>query len=837
MLCRNRILARLAPGLVVLALAGTVAADGLPDYIKESELLVDTPGTTGSVAGGLFNPASWVVQRRGGLFLAWNDGAGNLTRDDFTGVASVRGLSFGMRQFKLEPTAGDVFRVRDYVVGLGLGTRGSALGLSYAWGGGDLDRAARHERFGIGAVTRLRPASLGLSWTRDLEVDDNFLQADLGIRPLGPRFTLFGDAVYEHGQSFEDIVSGYGAEIRPIPGLALAVKARSTGEIGLRVNMALGTTADLSFRPQLDDDGERSAATYALELGGPFPSLGHGPARHARAYPTLDLKGPMAYQRHAFFDKRRTLLDALRRIESIADDPSAAGVVVNLSGAQIGTEMLWEIREQLAGLRARGKKVIVYVDRAGMSGYMLATVADQIWMDPAGMLDLRGLALSRTYMMHALDKLGLGVDEWRFFTYKSAFETYSRDSMSEPDREQRQDLVDDMYEEMAVAVTTTRGLTRAAWDSLVDNQGIFLPEDARAAGLVDAIGSFETARETAGRAPARTRPDASSAVLAGVTGEPVWSPIEWGTPPRIAVLYAIGPCEMDRGIRGRTLARAIKQAREDRSVVAVVLRADSPGGDGLPSDLVAREMIETAKRKPVIVSQGQVAASGGYWISTYADTIVASPLTITGSIGVIGGWIWNKEFGSKIGFDYDGVKRGASADAGEGFRLPLLGVTVPDRPLTESERQRIEKMIRASYEEFVGKVAQGRGLDEKYVDSIGQGRVWSGTRGKQNGLVDEIGGLWRGLQIAKAAAGIAPNREIEILEGPKISSVDWSFLRPQLPDLPGVAEPAGLESALPEAERDFLRRILQSRGAPIYMMEPIEIHDGTPQSERSNSWR
>jgi protease-4 len=274
----------------------------------------------------------------------------------------------------------------------------------------------------------------------------------------------------------------------------------------------------------------------------------------------MELKGPMAYQRHEFFDKRRTLLDTLRRIESIADDPTAAGVVVNLSGAQIGTEMLWEIREQLAGLRARGKKVIVYVDRAGMSGYLLATVADQIWMDPAGMLDR---AIWRSAHHDARPRLGLGVDEWRFFTYKSAFETYSRDSMSEPDREQRQDLVDDFYEEMAVAVTTARGLSRAAWDSLVDNQGIFLPEAAREAGLVDAIGSFETARETAGRAPVRTRPNASSAVLAGVSGDPVWSPIS----REHAAHRSSTPSARARwtGHRGRTLARAIKRAREDRA--------------------------------------------------------------------------------------------------------------------------------------------------------------------------------------------------------------------------------------------------------------------------------
>jgi protease-4 len=491
---------------------------------------------------------------------------------------------------------------------------------------------------------------------------------------------------------------------------------------------------------------------------------------------------------------------------------------------QMSAEMQWEIREALAGLRARGKKVVVYIDYANIYEYAMASVADQLWIDPVGGLDVRGLATGRTFMRRAFDKLGLGVDEWRFFKYKSAFEGYSRDSMSPPDREQRQALIDDFYEEVARQVTSARSLSREQWDAIVNEKGVLLAGEARAAGLVDSLGSFDQAKASARRAARRAGGDASATELAGVTGDPVWGPQEWGEPPRIAVLYAIGECAMDTGIRGRKLSKEIKKAREDRSVKAVVLRADSPGGEVLPSDLVAREMLETAKRKPVIVSQGAVAASGGYWISMFADSIVASPVTITGSIGVIAGWIWNKEFGDKIGFTFDGVKRGEHADLGLGIRLPLAGVMVPDRPPTVEERDRAERLIRDTYQDFVTKVAAGRGLDPKRVDEIGQGRVWTGSRGKEIGLVDELGGLWRTLQMAKAAARIPGKRPVEFQEGPWLGTIDLSALRPRFPT---GAEVAPLTSPLTEAEAKLLRLMIEARGGPVLMTDPIEIEDGS----------
>jgi hypothetical protein len=297
------------------------------------------------VAAGLFNPAAWGIQRSGGLFLAWDDMRGDLSRDAYTGILSFHNLAFGARQFQFEPVAGDPFHVRDYTLGTSLGSRSSSLGLAYAWGGGDLDRQPRHERLVLGSVTRCRNAALGLAWTHDLEVSGDALQADLGLRPLGPRFTLFGDAVLRDDQRFADIESGYGVEAKLYPGLALAAKARSTGEISLRLNVALTPNSDLSCRPHLNDSGDRVASMYALELGPDHSFLSQEILRrNPSMLAELSLRGPMPYQRFRLFDQRPTLLETLTRIQAIADDPAAAGVVVNLSGAQLTPEFAWEIQ-------------------------------------------------------------------------------------------------------------------------------------------------------------------------------------------------------------------------------------------------------------------------------------------------------------------------------------------------------------------------------------------------------------------------------------------------------------------------------------------------------------
>jgi len=835
----------------LISLAGPARADealpppGLPDYWEESRFLVDVPGASNSIAAGLFNPAAWPVRPSGGIFLAGIDPAGPNDEDEeeSIGIVSLRGLAFGIRTRPLDEALGRGGHWNEYTCGIGGGGRGGGFGLSYSWSRDGEGDPLRHDRLTAGFIRRWRPVSVGASYAWDLDAEDydrdgsRQFQVDLGVRPIGPRLTLFAEAVSRQGDDFDDIRTGYGFEVLPLRGVTLGAKALNTGEYGVRLQIGLFGGLHPDVRTLQDNDNHHIASLFAVETDLPTPDLGLGP--RGKQYPELDLKGPLAYERYRFFDKRRTLLGTLRQLDAYATDPQVGGVVLNLSGLEASPAVCWELRDQLAGLRAQGKKVIIYFDRVSIAGYGLASVADQLWMDPVGDLAIPGIAFGRTYLNTMLGKLGLGVDELRFFTYKSAFEGYARTSMSDADREQFTALVDDFYEMLAQTVTTSRGISREAWDRLVNEKGALLPKEARAAGLVDSLGTFEQAKKAARKAAVRPTGDASAASLGTLMGDPVWSPMEWGRPDRIAVLYAIGPCEMDAGIRGRMLAKKIKAAADDRSVKAIVLRADSPGGDPLPSDLVAREMKAAAKKKPVIVSQGQVAGSGGYWISMYGDSILASPFTVTGSVGVIAGWIWDNGLGQKLGIDYDHVQRGAHADLGGGMHLPLVGAVVPDRPLTGEERARAEELIRALYGDFVKMVAEGRGLTETEVDAVGQGRIWSGTRGKEKGLVDEIGGLWRSLEIAKVSAEIPIGRRIALTEGPGLGA--FYFPMPKLsllgigsgaetasraeaaPRLDAVAmleAVAGTPLALPPYDRLYLDFLLRTPGAPLLLMEP-----------------
>ncbi len=845
---------------------------GLPDYRQEVGILGETPGASGSSAAGLFNPAVWRVNGHPGLFAAWSDSVGGRRPNDdrpaeLTAVLSLSGLGFGWRRFNFRDWSGDEAHLDEYTLGLCAGNRSHATGIAYSWNRGDDVTMPRHQRLTVGEVYRWRQLSVGGSAAFDLERKDNYGEIDLGLRPLGPRLTIFADAVTRYGDRFKDITLGGGFELRPLPGIVLGVKADDLGDVNhysCRLGLALGDGGGRSeFRLGINEDGDHVATTYCLDVGGKEPGLGGGVLSKGRTYPELALKGSMTYQRYQFFDDRRAFMATLKEINRHAEDARVGGVVLNLSGMQISAAMLWELREQLAGLRAAGKTVTVYFDRVGLAGYMLASVADRIWMDPEGDLEMPGLTLGRTYMRGALDKLGVGIAELRFFMYKSAMETFSRTSMSDADREQFQPLVDGIYETVAQAATTARGITRAQWDQLVDEKGVLTASEALAAGLVDSIGTYEQAKKEARKVKPRATADVSTLALAGVTGDPIWSPLEWGEPERIAVLYAIGECAMDSGIKGRLLSKQIKAARENRSVKAVVLRADSPGGDPLPSDLVSRELRETAKVKPVIVSQGQVAGSGGYWISMYGDSIVATPVTITGSIGVIGGYMWNNGFGDKIGFTYDFVKRGEHADLDRGITLPLINQTIPERPMTDDERARAEEVIRGLYDDFVGKVAEGRGMTKEAVDAVGQGRVWIGADGKAKGLVDEIGGLWASLRMAKDAAGLPANRAVTYTEGPRPGAFNFGALQPRLigvwqrlagsggesADVQPRAQAANDDSGgpwslalehslvrrilgdervalLPAAERFYLEQLMRAGGRPIMVMEPVQITSG-----------
>jgi protease-4 len=428
---------------------------------------------------------------------------------------------------------------------------------------------------------------------------------------------------------------------------------------------------------------------------------------------------------------------------------------------RIRPENAWEIREQLLTAQKAGKQVLLFIDRPGVTGYHLASVADCIVMDPMGQLILPGYALSRTYVKGTLDKLGLGFDEWRFFKYKSANESFSRENMSDPDRDQLQDYLDDWYENTREAVCSARNIGTAEFDRIIDEEGFILAGRALELSLVDTLARWSDVGDIITARHGKKKPIANSRLLANQLRKQ-----NWGAGARIAVVYALGLCDMDSGIRARWLGNLLRQLAASKTVRAVVVRVDSPGGDGMASDVVAQALRKCAAVKPVIVSQGQTAASGGYWISMYGDTVLAAPTTLTGSIGVISGWIWDEGFGDKLGMTSDLVQRGKHADLWRGITLPLLNITVPARPVTEEERARAETIILELYDDFVRKTAEARGLKEADVREIAQGRMYSGKAGRELGLVDGIGGLAMAIDIAKQRARLQRGEEVELVEYP-----------------------------------------------------------------------
>ena len=426
------------------------------------------------------------------------------------------------------------------------------------------------------------------------------------------------------------------------------------------------------------------------------------------------------------------------------------------------------------------------------------------------MIELRGYLMGRTYYKGTLDKLGIGVEEWRFFKFKSAMEGYSQKKMSVADSLQRKEMTDCIYNTVRAGISSSRHITPEDFDKFVNDTVIINADAAIRDRLADTTGRWSDADD----------------ILKKLTGEntiATWSrnvetlclPDDghWGEPAKVAVVYALGNCAMDDGISARKLVNDIKAAGKDKSVKAIVLRVDSPGGDAMASDYIAEAIKKIKKDKPVIISQGSLAASGGYWLSMYGTHILSSPFTITGSIGVIGGWVYNKGIKEMTGMTTSLVKQGEHADLGFGATLPLLGLQIPDRNLTASEFAKMKSMILGMYDGFTGRVAAGRSLSKAYVDSVGQGRIWSGTDGLRLKLVDGIGGLDKAVQIAKEKAGICKDEKVKIIEYPQPPLFDFSFLQPKL---------FGIETSTNKIVDDLLFRA-KHNGQPVPLLPAEDL--------------
>jgi protease-4 len=813
--------------------------DPLFRYHEGSDFLPSTPGVAAGAAGAFYNPAAWATAARTEAAFWWNDESLRENSLDNWGFSVGRNLGFSVQSRTAALGPDSTARAQDYQLGYAWGDRRAHLGVAWRWSGGD--DIARHAGLSLGTVIRpSRSLSLGLSGFLEDAIDPDQGTFDLGFRPFSkPWLTLFGDYSLVSGQIWDEGHWGLGTEVRPFRGIHAGVRFRDAqGADSFTYQLYAGLTLEnLSFfgQPRFRDDGARAGTSYLVRLEPPYKSLPGvrvlGSGKPDRVVP-IDLENrTLTYRKARWFDDKRVpWLGLAGQLETLRRDKSVRGVALNLSGFQASPVLQWELRDKLHDLQAAGKEIYVHADRLDMGGTYLASVADRLSLDPQGELFLPGLAVHRTYMRGLLDKLGVGVEEWRYFSHKTAFQTLTRKDMSEADQEQLGRLADVIYETWRDGIAAGRRLAPAEVDSVVEQAVMLTPRRAKERGLIDRIGRWPDFQDEI-----RKEKETKVGPLPADRNRGVLPDERWGRPPEIALVYALGPCEMEGGIHGRATGKYLRSLAKNHDVVAVVLRADSPGGDPLPSDLVAegtRKLKEAGK--PVVVSQGSVAASGGYWISMDGTRILTTPLTITGSIGVISGWIWDNGAGEKSGFTSDGVQRGSHADLFTGTRFPFVDMRLPRRNFTDSEKEETKTLMLDLYGDFVGMVASARNLPEVRVREIAEGRVWMGTDAMDRGLVDGVGTLPDAVLEAKRLAGLDDDDEILLTEYPKQAPFPRLGLLPNLPGLSLVYRAlSGIPANDPKTGEEtedygttYFRSLGRSPAQPLLLIPPEMVPEG-----------
>jgi protease-4 len=505
-------------------------------------------------------------------------------------------------------------------------------------------------------------------------------------------------------------------------------------------------------------------------------------------------EGPVADPVSAFMSRRKLRLsDVLEGLRRAGRDDRVRALVVKVGGSRIGLARVQDIREAVGAFRETGKLTVAWSESFGeFTGgnvpYYLATAFDRIYLQPSGTLGLTGVSVEQIFLHDALAKLGVGFQTGKRHEYKSAADNLTERGFTGPAREAAERLAASIAEQITSAIAERRGKTAEQARALLD-RGPFLAGDALAEGLVDALGYRDEVY-------AEVRKEAGADAILQYVGRyqrahTLTQRARKLPNPRerfVAVIHASGPIRQGRSgrsplggnsIGSDTVAAALRSATTDDRVRAVLLRVNSPGGSAVASDTIWREVVRTrAAGKPVVVSMGDVAASGGYYIAMAADVIVAQPGTLTGSIGVILGKPVLEEAFERAGITTDSVSVGRGAN-----------MFTPAHSFSEDDWQRINAWLDAIYRDFTEKVASGRRMTAEQVDEIARGRVWTGADAARNGLVDELGGMEAAVEIARRRAGLPADTPLRTY--PRVTPLDQ--VRPPASSESRPAAAAGLD--------------------------------------------
>lgn len=515
------------------------------------------------------------------------------------------------------------------------------------------------------------------------------------------------------------------------------------------------------------------------------------------------------------------LRSVLNTIDAAAKDKRITGLYLydGEGSSTSGLATLREVRKALEQFKATGKKIYAYGVDWKEREYYLASIADQIAVNPIGNLEINGFNAEAVFFAEALQNYGVGVQVTRVGKYKSAVEPFLRSSRSPADRQQTQQWLNDLWGEFVATTSKSRNLKPAQLQQIVDSAGFLTATEARDRKLVDRV---LYADEMSAQLKTLTGNDEESKSFRQVSLKNYARVAEdkatrQNSQNQVAIVYVDGQIVNGQGTAGNAggdrIARQLRDLRLDDDVKAIVLRVNSPGGSATASDVIQREAILARKAKPLVVSMGNLAASGGYWIATYSDRIYAEPNTITGSIGVFGQVLNVQKLANQNGITWDTVKTGRFADA-----------QTLSRPKTPEELKLIQRSVDKIYDQFLSKVSESRKLDKAKVAEIAQGRVWSGGMAKSLGLVDELGGLDEAIRDAANRAKLGDDWQVE--EYPKSRTFEERLLERLVGASLGIAAPKpddlltqGIETVQQQLEA------LRSMNDPqhIYLQLPVNF--------------